>query len=251
MGDGVAERLDRIEAALASARTPLEQRVFELEGKVRKLEPKKKDFWEKLQALSGVVVALVTAAVGYWLTGSVNLALERRKLEAANVEKMRDVITRFNDAEITPAQAEALGLTLGAFGEFAVPSLVAALATPTVNRAAGARTGLLAASLGADDRKVVCETLAGVIASRSRRYSVLMYLRSVELLGLIECRGAADAALRDLLALTSAAGKPGSALAAALDDKPPVGPDEVAELRARLCATVQLRHEAACAEARK
>jgi hypothetical protein len=246
------ERLDRIEAALASAKSPLERRVDDLEAKVKKLEPKKKDFWEKLQALSGVIVAFVTAIVGYLLTGSVNLALEKRKLESANVEKMREVITKFNDAEISPAQAEALGLTLGAFGEFAVPPLVAALGTPTVNRAAGARIGLLAASLGADDRKVVCDTLTGVVNTRSRRYSMLMYLRSVELLGLIECRGAADQALRDLLALAVSAEKPaGSALVAALDDRPPVGPDEVAELRSRLCATVQLRASAACAGARR
>jgi hypothetical protein len=245
------ERLDRIEAELAAAKLPIERRVDDLEAKLKKFEPKKRDFWDKAQAISGIIVALVTALVGYLLTGSVNLALERRKLETANVEKMRDLITKFNSPEISAGDAEALGLTIGAFGEFAVPSLVAALGTPTINRATGARTGLLAASLNREDRDVVCTTLTDVVSNRTQRYAVLMKLRAVELLGILECRREADQALRDFLTLVTAASQPGGIekLASVLDERQPVGQTEVSELRFKLCATAQLRNDLACSKA--
>jgi hypothetical protein len=244
----LVRRVQRIEDELARPRPPLEARVAALESKAPS-GPKPKDFWERLQASSGIIVALVTAFIGYWLTGSVNQALERRKLETANVEKMRDLITQFNNAKIQAEDAEALGLTLAAFGEFAVPSLLAALGTNTSARANGARTGLLA--VGLQDKKIVCDALGTVIGNRSQRYTHLMHQRTVELMGRLECGEPAARALREYLSLVAAARKPGAVAtyAATLDPAQPIERDEVEDMFKRLCATPQLRREAGCAQA--
>ena len=140
-------RVSDLEAKARQQRLPIDARVEELEAQVKALKPKQKDRWEKLQALSGIVTALVTGAVGLYLTGVINSGLERRKLESANVEKMRDLIVRFNATEIAETEAEAVALTLAAFGEFAVPPLIAALGTRTQQRASAAETALLAVAL--------------------------------------------------------------------------------------------------------
>ncbi|HQR70482.1 MAG TPA: hypothetical protein PLE54_07760 [Burkholderiaceae bacterium] len=238
-------RLARVEAELAAPKPPLESRVAVLESRVDALKPKTKDLWEKAQSLSGIVAAIVTGAVGLYLTGVVNRGFEERKLETANVEKMRDLIGQLNKDRIEEKDAEAIGLTLGAFGEFAVPSLVAALGTNTTSRAAGARTGLLAASL--NDKPAVCKALVGVLSNRSQLYTVLMHKRAVELLGKLDCGRAGEDALRAYLELVNAAMQPGGLprYAATLDPALPVGPDEVAGMQRDLCATPPLR--AACA----
>jgi hypothetical protein len=239
------ERLARIEAALAAPKTPLENRVTALESKVDALKLKTKDFWEKAQSLSGIVAALVTGLVGFYVTGVVNRGFEERKLETANVEKMRDLIVLLNKDKIEDTEAEAIGLTLGAFGEFAVPSLIAALGTNTSSRAAGARAGLLAASL--NDKVAVCRALVSVLSNHSQRYTVLMHGRVVGLLGRIDCGAAADEAMRAYLQAVRMAMQPAglAAYAQTLDPAMPIGPDEVGQMLRTLCATPQLRADCA------
>jgi hypothetical protein len=246
MGDPMAdsqleERLARIEADLATPKTPLENRLTALESRVDALKPKTKDFWDKAQSLSGLTAALVTGIVGFYLTGVVNKGFEERKLETANVEKMRELIVQL----IEDTEAEAIGLTLGAFGEFAVPSLIAALGTNTSSRAAGARAGLLAASL--NDKVAVCRALGSGLAYRSQRYTVLRHARVVGLLGRIDCGAAADETMRAYLKSVVNATQPGglSAYAQTLDPVMPVGPDEVGQMLRTLCATPQLRADCA------
>jgi hypothetical protein len=250
MGDPMAdsqleERLARIEADLATPKTPVENRLTALESRVDALKPKTKDFWEKAQSLSGITAALVTGIVGFYLTGVVNKGFEERKLETANVEKMRELIVQLNKDKIEDTEAEAIGLTLGAFGEFAVPSLIAALGTNTSSRAAGARAGLLAASL--NDKVAVCRALVSVLANRSQRYTVLMHGRVVGLLGRIDCGAAADDTMRAYLQSVVIATQPGglAAYAQTLDPVMPVGHDEVGQMQRTLCSTPQLRADCA------
>jgi hypothetical protein len=250
MADSQVEaRLARLEADLAASRTPLENRVAALESKVDALRPRTKDLWEKAQSLSGIFAALVTGAVGLYLTGVVNRGFEERKLESANVEKMRELIVQLNKDKIEDTEAEAIGLTLGAFGEFAVPSLVAALGTNTSSRAAGARAGLLAASL--TDKKAVCHALVSVLTNHSQRYTVLMHQRVVGLMGRIDCGPAAEDAMRAYLQAVGMAMQPGGlpAYAQTLDPAMPVGPDEVGQMKRELCETPQLRAE--CAQGKR
>lgn len=245
-GPTLEERVTQLEQAVRDQRTPIEARVAELEAQARALKPRHKDGWEKLQAMSGLLTAAVTIAVGYWLTGSVNLALEQRKLESANVEKMRDLITKFNDPSVSEADAEALGLTLAAFGEFAVPPLVAALGTNTQRRAAAAEKALLAVAL--TDRAAVCKALVQVLDNRARVYTRLMHRRSIRVLGQLECDGPAQRALADYLRLLLGAhGEAGLQAYAATLDEELVDRSQVNEMRSTACATPQLRDNALCA----
>lgn len=240
------DRVTALEEAARANRLPVEARVAELEAQVKALKPKQKDGWEKLQALSGILTALVTIAVGYLVTGSVNQALERRKLESANVEKMRDLITKFNDANVSEADAEALGLTLAAFGEFAVPPLIAALGTNTQKRSAAAEKALLA--VGLTDAKPVCLALTNVLNNRTRLYTRVMHQRTIRLLGHLECRRAAKRALTDYASLMQAAhGEAGLKAYAMTLDEELIDPSQVDDMRAALCATPQLRAQPVCA----
>ena len=240
-------RLAKVEAELASRRLPIERRVDQLEEKVASAAPKKKDGWDRLQSVSGILTTLVTGGLGLYLTMVVNGALEERKLEASAVKEMRDSITKLNGVN-TPEDAQALGLTLGAFGSFAVPALVAALSTPGTARASGARTGLLAASL--TDKPFVCAALVEVVTNRSRRYTVSMHIDATELMGQIGCRDRASAAaLKQQLARVSQAETPAgfAAFERSIDSRSPLKREDIAALRERLCATEVLRDDPACA----
>lgn len=244
--DPMESRVAALETETRSRRLPIEARVADLEGQLKGMKPRQKDAWEKLQSVSGIITALVTAAIGFYLTGVVNSGLERNKLESANVEKMRDLIVKLNAEDIQPGDAEAIGLTLAAFGPFAVPPLIAALSTPTQVRARAAENALLAVSL--TDARPVCATLGTVLENRGRRYTVLMHRRTITLLGKIQCDGAPARALTQYLAfIDGATGKAGIArVANALDDALPVGKDEIDGLHQALCATPQLAAAAGC-----
>lgn len=244
--DALEQRIKRIEDDIASGKTPLEKRVDELEAKTRALQPKKRDGWDKLQALGGILTAITTAVVGYLLTGSVNMALEKRKLESTNVGQMRDLIRTFNSDTIASGEAEAHALTLAAFGEFAVPTLTAALGTNTQARALAAETGLLAVAL--HDRPFVCSTLTDVLDNRTRRYTWLLHQRTVALLGKLDCGSKAERALDRYMTLVLNARTP-EGLATyvnALDANSDVGRGEVQDMLDVLCRTVTLRERTEC-----
>jgi hypothetical protein len=244
--DSLEQRIKRVEDDIASSKTPLEKRVEELEAKTRALQPKKRDGWDKLQALGGILTALTTALVGYFLTGSVNMALEKRKLESTNVGQMRDLIRSFNSDKIESGDAEAHALTLAAFGEFAVPTLTAALGTNTQARALAAETGLMAVAL--HDRPFVCTTLVDVLDNRTQRYTWLLQKRTVTLLGKLDCGRKANSALERYLALVMNAKTPAglATYVGALDPNSDVGRGEVADMLEALCRTSTLRDHSEC-----
>lgn len=244
--DSLEQRIKRLEDDIASSKTPLEKRVDELETKTRALQPKKRDAWDKLQALGGILTALTTALVGYLLTGSVNQALEKRKLESTNVVQMRDLIKSFNSDKIEPGDAEAHALTLAAFGEFAVPTLTAALGTNTQARALAAETGLMAVAL--HDRPFVCTTLTDILDNRTQRYTWLLHKRTVSILGKLDCGTKGERALERYLALVAHANTADglAAYAATLDSAGGVERGDAADVLETLCHTVTLRNRVEC-----
>ncbi len=244
--DALEQRLKRLEDDFVSSKTPLEKRVDELEAKTRALQPKKRDAWDKLQALGGILTAITTALVGYLLTGSVNQALEKRKLETTNVEKMRDLIKTFNSDKIEPGDAESHALTLAAFGEFAVPTLTAALNTPTQARALAAETGLMAVAM--HDRPFVCTTLIEILDSRTQRYTWLLHKRTAGLLGKLDCGRKAVQSMERYLELVARANTPAglAAYQAVIDPAGGLERSDVADVLEALCRTVPLRDRAEC-----
>ena len=116
---------DDAAATAAQAAAERETRLRRIEEELKKLQPKRKDGWEKLQALTPLVSGVLLAFVGYFLTGSVNNAIQRQQLQLSNVKEMRELLAQLETADSN--QADVAAFTLSAFGRPAVPPLMAAL----------------------------------------------------------------------------------------------------------------------------
>jgi hypothetical protein len=160
----------------------LEQRVATLEADVKK--PKTKDRWDKLQSISGIVSGLMVALVGYLLTGSVNKALEQRKLELSTGTAVQALVLKLQDDR--QAEAEAAAVALAAFGSLGIVPLLTALQGGQSIEVLAAEKGLRALSLTAAPQ--VCESLAGVLANRTGLYGWRVHRSSIVLLGDLDCR---------------------------------------------------------------
>jgi hypothetical protein len=170
----------------AEAAAAREARLSQLEQDVKKLQPKTKDPWEKLQAVGPLISGLLVAIVGYLLTGSVNNAIQRQQLQLSNVREMRDLLAQLNAADAD--QADVAAFTLSAFGRPAVPALMAALAAGGEVRAPATERALRAIGLG--DPEAVCGPARQLLDNRSGRFPWVAHLSAIRLLGDLECRGA-------------------------------------------------------------
>ena len=116
--------------------------------------------------LTPIIVAVLGALLAYYLTGYFQqtldirklelevqkLALEQRKTDLSGIGQMRELIAQLYKDGITPQEAEAIALSLAAFGDLAAPPLIHAIETGSPNRRTGAEAGLAAAALAAPDR---------------------------------------------------------------------------------------------------
>ncbi len=226
------ERATDAEAAAAR-----EARLSRLEEGVKKLQPKQKDGWEKLQALTPLVSGVFVAIVGYFLTGSVNNAIQRQQLQLSNVKEMRELLAQLNTADSN--QAEAAAFTLSAFGRPAVPALVAALLAGGEVRAPAAERALRA--IGLNESEAVCEPVRKVLDNRTGRFPWVAHLSAIRLLGDLECRRArasVEAYARALDRIKS----PGdvSAFASRVDADPPLDFAAVEQLQAEAARTLRI-----------
>lgn len=161
-----------------------EARLNRIEQDVKNLRPKTKDRWEKAQALMPLVSGILVAVVGYFLTGSVNAAIQRQQLQLANVKEMRELLIQLNNGNTE--QAEATGFALSAFGRPAVPALIAVLAAGGEVRAPAAERALRI--IGLSDPDGVCPPLRRVLDNHSASYAWTAHLAAVRLAGDLECR---------------------------------------------------------------
>jgi len=227
-------------ATAAEAAAAREARLGRLEDEIKKLQPKRKDFWEKLQSsssLSSLVSALLVVIVGYYLTGSVNNAIQRQQLQLSNVKEMRDLLAQLDTAG--SGQADAAAFTLSAFGRPAVPALMAALISGGDVRAPSAERALRA--IGLNDAEAVCEPARRVLDNRSGRFSWIAHLSMIRLLGDLECRKAStsvEAYAQALAAVRSAADV--SAFAARFDADPPLDLASVEQLKTETERTLKI-----------
>jgi hypothetical protein len=173
-------------ASVADSAAAREARLARLEEALQKVQPKRKDRWEKLQAVTPLLSGILVAVVGYFLTGSVNNAIQRQQLHLSNVKEMRDLLGQLNTADID--QADAAAFTLSAFGRPAVPAVMGALLAGGEVRAPAAEKALRA--IGFDDPSAVCEPARKVVDNRTARFSWLAHLSAIRLLGDLECRDA-------------------------------------------------------------
>jgi hypothetical protein len=177
---------DEAHARAAEIAVARETRLTRLEDDLKKLKPKEKDGWEKLQAITPLIAGVVLAFVSYLLTGSVNNAIQRGQLQLSNVKEMRELLAQLDTGDARAADSAAF--TLSAFGPPAVPPLLAALLAGGEVRAPAAERSLRA--IGLSDPTAVCGPIQRVIDNRTGRFSWLAHLSTVRLLGDLECRDA-------------------------------------------------------------
>lgn len=144
-----------------------------------------RDWLEVVKAFSPLVTGVVLALVGYLLTGSVNQALQRRQLELSNVSEMRQLIVELSDPTTSLREAEAMAVTLSAFGGYAVPPLLNLLENGGDTKIVAARRGLRAAAL--TDSAAVCRGLRRVLTNRTRWFRWETHLAAIELAGELGC----------------------------------------------------------------
>jgi len=177
---------DEAHAQAAEVAVARETRLTRLEDDVKKLRPKGKDGWDMLQAVTPLLAGILLAFVSYFLTGSVNNAIQRGQLQLSNVKEMRDLLAQLDTADATAADSAAF--TLSAFGRPAVPPLIAALLAGGDVRMPAAERSLRA--IGLNDPAAVCGPIRRVIDNRTGRFSWLAHLSTIRLLGDLECRDA-------------------------------------------------------------
>jgi hypothetical protein len=150
--------------------------------------------------LTPIIVAVLGALLAYALTGYFQqtldikklelelqkFTLEQRKTDLGGIGQMRELIADLYQEGITPADAEAIALSLAAFGDLAAAPLIHAIETGSPNRRTGAEAGLAAAALATPDR--VCATLAQVLDNRSALYNWQTHESVLRLLGQLGCR---------------------------------------------------------------
>lgn len=223
-------------AIAAEGAASRETRLATLEARLKTLEPKQKDAWEKLQALSPIISGLAVAIVGYFLTGSVNAALQREQVQLSNVKEMRELVQTLAKAEATDQEARAAAHTLSAFGRHAVTPLLATLAEGHDISAPAAEAGLRA--LGLSEPAAVCAPLAKMLQNTSGRFTWVAHLSAIRLVGDLECRDARGVIGRyaaDAEGVRTAAQL--QAFAARMRSDPPVDLDAVSQLRQELART--------------
>jgi hypothetical protein len=150
--------------------------------------------------ITPIIVAVVGAGLAYLFTGYFQQALDLRKLELevqkldleqrktdlGGIGQMRELIAELYRDGITPSEAQAVALSLAAFGDLAAPPLIHAIETGSPNRRTGAEAGLAAAALAAPDK--VCATLAQVVDNRTALFTWQTHESALRLLGQLGCR---------------------------------------------------------------
>lgn len=174
----------------------IEERLASLDGAVAELKKKRKDAWEKFQALSPFVTAVVVAVLGYALNRTVNDALQEQQLLVSNVKEMRELLLQVGSEEVTPEKAKTTALTLAAFGRHAIPPLVNILDTGGEVRGPAAEQGLRA--VGLTDRKASCDRMLSVAADANALYTWTTHRFAIRLLGELGCENGASPAMKDL-----------------------------------------------------
>jgi hypothetical protein len=218
----------------------LDYRVAQLER--RASEPpatKRKDAWERLQAVGPLLTGVVVAVLGYWLTDSVNAALKRQELQLSNAREMRELVATLLNADTTAEQADVAALTMAAFGPPAVAPLVTALFAGGDVRGPAAERALRAVGLSSPD--AVCGPMTAVLDNHTGRFTWLTHLSAIRLVGDLECPRAQPVLQRYARLLEQVRGADTvGAYAAIVDSEPPVDLAAVDQLKGEMQRTLKI-----------
>jgi hypothetical protein len=203
--------------------------------------PRPKDWWDKLSAVSGIISGIAIALLGFYLTGRVENALKERQMQIDSAKDMQQLVADVNTKSDSDASASAL--TLAAYGKYAIPAFFASLQNgPT--QAVAAETGLTAMIL--TEPEAICRYSGVVIDNRTELYSVQARQTAVVLIGEANCKQEASKA-ETLLALLHSAKKESPVIPANGAQQPlnigglgPVTAEQIRTLAGKICKTLTL-----------
>lgn len=209
------------------------------EGGEKKESKGPKDNWDKLQALAPLITGVVLAAIGYFLTGSVNQAFQKSQLQFNYVKEMQELLSKLGDSKTTPEEAQTTAVALAAFGSFAIPPMLNEIQSGELNRSDAGEYGLQAVALA--DPVSACPALGRVLQNRTAAYNSRTHRAAVRILGRANCQSIWPV-LADYGARLSRASSPEGLIAfqGTLAEKPDVTPETVDLLKKDLEETMKL-----------
>jgi hypothetical protein len=176
--------LGKRDALAADLRAGVEREQRGIDARLLQLEgqkpppgppPEKKPWyarfpWEKVPPwLQAIATPLMVALIGYWLTGSLDLAIKQQQADISGVKEMREALADLYAAEPEKAKVDTAALSMAAFGGVAAGPLLEAYNLGGAARPEAAERGLIAAATR--DKVRVCEALAAVKATTGTLYS--------------------------------------------------------------------------------
>jgi hypothetical protein len=142
--------------------------------------------WDQIPSwLQAIATPLMVAVVGWWLTGSLELAIKQQQADISGVKEMREALKDLYAAEPEKSALDAAALSIGAFGGVAAGPLIEAINRGGAARTSAARQGLVAAA--ALDKERVCRVLAAVADAAPALYAVETRMIAKRLHGELRC----------------------------------------------------------------
>jgi hypothetical protein len=201
---------------------------------------KPKDGWDKLQALSPLITGIVLAAVGYFLTGSVNQAVQKSQLQFNYVKEMQELLAKLGDSRTTLEEAKTTAVALATFGSYSIPPLLNEIQSGELNRSAAGEYGLRAVSLA--DPNNACPALGRVLENRTAAYNWLTHRAAIRILGTANCQVALPVLTSYRARLKAAASSQAefNAFQATLGDDPGLTRETVDQMKSELDKSLKL-----------
>ncbi len=181
----------------------------------------KKAPWDFYLGVQPLLQAALIAGLGFWFTGQVTNAIQKRQLELNNVKEMQGLLAKLYEGG-SADQLAATVSALTAFRDYAVPPLVNLMQSSDPIKRTAAETGLRTVALS--DSAAVARQLLRVVAARNRLCSWRLLESSVRLLGELGCREALGP-LRELRERVSGPSRVAAMQALAAITNPDAPPD--------------------------
>ena len=182
--EGLALELAKRDALAADFRAGVEREQRGIDARLLQLEgqkpppgppPEKKPWyarfpWEKVPPwLQAIATPLMVALIGWWLTGSLDLAIKQQQADISGVKEMGEALASLYAAVPVKSSVDTAALSIGAFGGVAAGPLIEAYNLGGAARQEAAKRGLIAAATR--DKLRVCAALATVKESTGSLYT--------------------------------------------------------------------------------
>jgi ankyrin repeat protein len=184
----IATRLASLESELEA----LHNELARIQDKIDRGTPEEGLFDKMLKVLSAtstIIAGVIVVVVGYFLTDSVNHALQQHQIEVSSGQAMEQLLEKLRDPRAAKNDADATAITLAsAFGNDAAVALIMELEDGNEVTVPAAEKGLRALAL--KDQTPTCNLLVKVLTNESRLFSWRTHEAAVRLIGDLDCPNA-------------------------------------------------------------